>query len=117
MRKLSAVHGLAAVLLAQLVMAQANPPAHGGFSFDVYGDSRSMLFLPYRQDQEAEARRYMADIYELVLSEQAATEVVSKDAKFIYDPSTRELLQIDASVHDKRVTLTFDKGWVTQASL
>lgn len=118
MRKLPVVQVLTAVLLTQVVMAQsAKNVNNSGFSFDVYGDSRSMLFLPYRQDQEAEARRYMADIYELVLTEQAANEVVSKDAKFIYDPATHELLQIDAPVHDKRVTLTFDKGWVTEASL
>ena len=109
---------IAAVLLTELATAQiAKTPEASGFSFDVYGDSRSMLFLPYRQDQEAEARKYLADIYELALSEGAAADVANKDAKFIYDPSTHELLQIDAPLHDKRVTLTFDKGWVTEASV
>ena len=32
---------------------QKSRPADAGFSFDVYGDSRSMMFLPYKQDQEA----------------------------------------------------------------
>lgn len=118
MRKLWSVSVLAAVLLTQLAVAQSTKPSAGtGFSFDVYGDSRSLLFLPYRQDQEAEARRYMADIYELALSEEVATEVVNKDAKFTYDPSTHELLQIDAPLHGKHVTLTFDKGWITEAAL
>ncbi len=118
MRKLWFANVLAAVLMTELAVAQTtNLAASPGFSFDVYGDSRSMLFLPYRQDQEDEARRYMADIYDLALSEKAATEVVSKDTKFIYDQATHELLQIDAPLHDKHVTLTFDKGWITEASL
>ena len=117
MKKLVSVL-IAALLLVELAVAQsAKITASSGFSFDVYGDSRSMLFLPYRQDQEAEARKYLADIYELALSEGAAADVANKDAKFIYDPSTHELLQIDAPLHDKRVTLTFDKGWVTEASV
>lgn len=117
MKKLSSAFTLA-VLLTGLAMAQSPKNAtNSGFSFDVYGDSRSMMFVPYREDQEAEARQYMADIYELVLSEQAATNIVSKDARFTYDPSSHELLQIDAPLHDKRVTLTFDKGWVTEATL
>ena len=81
MRKLSSAYVLAAALLTGSAMAQnAKPAAGSGFSFDVYGDSRSLLFLPYRQDQEAEARRYMADLYELALSEQVATDVVARDA-------------------------------------
>lgn len=107
---------VAALLLTELATAQSAKPAVG-FSFDVYGDSRSLMVLPYRQDQEAEARRYLADVYDLMLSEKEATEVVDKDARFIYDPSTHELLQIDTPLHDKRVTLAFDRGWVTEASL
>jgi hypothetical protein len=41
--------------------------AKAGFSFDVYGDSRSMMYLPYKQDQEAEARKLIVDMFELVL--------------------------------------------------
>jgi len=118
MKKLWSAFIFAAVLLTQSATAQsAKSAASSGFSFDVYGDSRSMLFLPYREDQEAEARRYLADIYDLVLPEAAATEVVNKDAKLTYDPSTHELLQIDTPLHGKHVTLTFDKGWVTEASV
>ncbi len=118
MKRLSSAVMLTAVLLTQSAIAQnVKSAASSGFSFDVYGDSRSMLFLPYSQDQETEARRYLADIYDLMLSEKAAVEVVNKDAKFTYDPSSHELLQIDTPLHDKRVTLTFDRGWITEASL
>jgi len=83
----------------------------------VYGDSRSMLFLPYREDQQADARRYLADIYDLMLSEKMAAEEVDKDARLTYDPANHELLQIDTPLQGKRATLTFDKGWVTEASV
>jgi hypothetical protein len=35
---------------------QASHPADSGFSFAVYGDSRSMMYLPYKQDEEPQAR-------------------------------------------------------------
>lgn len=107
---------LTLLLLAQVVLAQAPKALPSAFSFDVYGDSRSMLYLPYRQSQEAEARRYMADLYELMVSEKVATDIVNKNAKFIYGPTSHELLQIDAPIHGKHVTLKFDKGWVTEAT-
>lgn len=43
--------------LMQFAVAQhAESAAKSGFSFAVYSDSRSMMYLPYKQDQEAEAR-------------------------------------------------------------
>ena len=51
---------------------QVSQPADKGFSFAVYGDSRSMMYLPYKQDQEAEARKLMVDMFELVLPAKVA---------------------------------------------
>ena len=34
---------------------QTKPAADSAFSFAVYGDSRSMMYLPYKSDQKAEA--------------------------------------------------------------
>jgi hypothetical protein len=62
---------------------QAPPTAGSGFSFAVYGDSRSMMYLPYKADQEAEARDLMVDMFELVLPEKVAAEVVKKDVKHL----------------------------------
>ena len=36
----------------------------------------------------------MVDMFELVLPEKVAEEVVKKDVKLIYDPATDELVQI-----------------------
>jgi hypothetical protein len=90
-----------------------------GFSFDVYGDSRSMMYLPYTADQEAEARKLMVDMFELVLPAHVAEAVVKKDVKLTYDPATKELVQMVMpfdTAHEV-TTLTLDKGWVTEASV
>jgi hypothetical protein len=94
-------------------------PADSGFSFAVYGDSRSMMYLPYKADQEAEARALMTDLFELVMPEKVAAEVVQKNVKLIYDPATQELVQMVMPFMSKSevTTLTFDKGWVTEASV
>src|SRR5580704_8321093 len=90
---------LLAVLLGQLlthsaIAQNAKTTATSGFSFDVYGDSRSMMYLPYRASQEADARTLMVDMFDLVLPEKVAAGVVQKDVKLIYDPSSHELVQL-----------------------
>jgi hypothetical protein len=118
-----------AVIRAQLAMlalslgpvsAVAQNAATGsGFSFAVFGDSRSMMYLPYMANQEAEARDLMTDMFELVLPEKVAAGVVKKDVKLIYDPATAELTQVVMPFDTKsEVTyLSVDKGWVTEASV
>ena len=112
---------LAVLALIPLTTAaqQVSRPADKGFSFAVYGDSRSMMYLPYKQDQEAEARRLMVDMFELVLPVKVAPEVVAKDVKLIYDPSTKELVEMvmPFDTASEITTLKFDKGWVTEASV
>ena len=124
-------HKLAALLIAALplifsagcatgqTVKQASRPADEGFSFVVYGDSRSMMYLPYKSEQEAEARKLMGDLFELVLPEKAAEEVVQKEVKLNYDPGTHELVQMvmPFMTHSEITYLTIDKGWVTEASV
>jgi len=98
---------------------QASHPADKAFSFEVYGDSRSMMYLPYKQDEEPQARQLMVDMFELVLPVKVAPEVVEKDVKLIYDPSTKELVEMvmPFDTASEVTTLKFDKGWVTEASV
>src|SRR5215831_7451272 len=51
------------------------------FSFAVYGDSRSMMYLPYKSDQREEAIKLMVDMFELVLPEKLAEDVVRRDVR------------------------------------
>jgi len=89
------------------------------FSFAVYGDSRSMMYLPYRSDQEQEARQLMVDMFELVLPVHVAEAVVQKHVKLTYDPATKELVQMvmPFDTASEVTTLKLDKGWVTEASV
>jgi len=99
--------------------ATATAKAESGFSFAVYGDSRSMMVLPDRADQEAEARKLMVDIFSLALPEKAAQAMVKKHVKLSYDPTTKALdgMVMPFMTASEVTTLTFDKGWVTQASV
>jgi hypothetical protein len=114
------VLGISLMLFAGVDYSQEKSRhADSGFSFDVYGDSRSMMYLPYKQDQEAQARQFMTDIFELVLPEKAAEEVIQKYVKLTYDPSTKELVQVVMPfvTASEVTTLRVDKGWVTEASV
>ena len=113
---------LSAVLAFQpftAIAQQPSPSADKGFSFAVYGDSRSMMYLPYKQDQEPEARQLMIDLFELVLPAKVAPEFVQKNVKLIYDPKTKELVEMvmPFMTASEITTLKFDKGWVTEASV
>ena len=100
----------------------AKPASHAtdsGFSFAVYGDSRSMMYLPPGENQKEEAIKLVVDMFELVMPQKIAEAVVRKDVKLIYDPATKELVQIVMPFMSRSevMTLTVDKGWVTEASV
>src|SRR5215470_9254792 len=118
------------VLLSSLALLPALQPqtaiaqqgkrgGNSAFSFAVYGDSRSMMYLPYKSDQREEAIKLMVDMFELVLPEKVAEEVVRRDVRLTYDTSTDELIQIVMPFESKSEvsTLTVDKGWITEASV
>jgi len=105
--------------LLHSAIAQSAGTANAGFSFDVHGDSRSMMYLPYKAAQEAEARKLMVEMFDLVLPEKVSEDVVQKYVKLIYDPSNHELVQMvmPFDTRSEVTTLTLDKGWVTSASV
>jgi len=109
----------AAAIFAALPAAAQQINGTPGFSFAVYGDSRSMMYLPYKKSEEAQACQLMVDMFELVLPAKVAPEVVAKDVKLIYDPKTQELVEMvmPFDTASEVTTLKFDKGWVTEASV
>src|SRR5262249_11720651 len=98
---------------------QAKQGGSLAFSFAVYGDSRSMMYLPYKSDQREEAIKLMVDMFELVLPEKVAEDVVRRDVRLTYDTATNELVQIvmPFDTESEVTTLKLDKGWVTEASV
>src|SRR5262245_62231906 len=113
---------LFALVAGPAAVAEESTPTKqpaSGFSFAVYGDSRSMMYLPYNLNQKDEATNAMVDMFELVLPEKVAAGVVKKDVKLIYDPATKELTQVimPFMTHSEVTYMTLDKGWVTEAAV
>ncbi len=100
-------------------MAQQAPPAAGSaFSFAVYGDSRPMMYLPYKEGQP-ELSQLFVEMFGLVMPEKVAEAVVKRDVKMIFDPATKDLIKVVMPFRSKSevMTLTLDKGWVIEASV
>src|SRR5437762_13009239 len=98
--------------------AKAARKLESGFSFAAYGDSRPMMYLPIKEGQP-DASTLFVEMFGLVLPEKVAEEVVKKDVKMIFDPDTKELIQVVMPFASKTevMTMTVDKGWVTEASV
>src|SRR5215467_12954416 len=63
-RVLLSTLALLAVLRPRTAAAQqAARDSNRAFSFVVYGDSRSMMYLPYKSDQRDEAIKLMVEIF------------------------------------------------------
>jgi hypothetical protein len=111
------VGAIAALLLAG---AKDTVPqeAERGFSFAAYGDSRPMMYLPYKQGQP-ELHQLLLDLFGLVLPEKVAEEVVKRDVKLTFDPVTKDLIQIDMpyATKSEHTRLTLSQGWITEASV
>jgi len=90
-----------------------------GFSFAAYGDARTMIYIPYDQDHEAEARHLLAGMFNLVMPQKAAEDMVAKSIQLRYDPVTHELLGLtEPYMSSSEVAhLRIDKGWVTEAAV
>ena len=118
---------LVSFCLAYLFTGTAHKPSSGqdsnagaaAFSFAVFGDSRTMMYLPHRSDQKTEAVNLLVKMFELEMPEQVAKEVVAKDVKLTYDSATGELTQIVMPFMTKSevTTLKVHRGWVTEASV
>jgi Calcineurin-like phosphoesterase len=124
MKPIRSVLAVLAISVASLTTAHAQTPLPttppgAGFSFAVYGDSRSMMYLPPKSDQRAEAIKLLVTMFELVMPEKIAEEVVQKNVKLTYDPTTKELVQVVMPFMSSSevMTLTVDQGWVTEASV
>src|SRR6516164_7839891 len=94
------VHQVLLPILAVLAIAsqptiaqQAGPASDSGFSFAVYGDSRTMMYLPPK-DGQPDLTQLFVQMFGLVLPEKVAEEVVKKDVRLIFDPATKELIRI-----------------------
>jgi hypothetical protein len=113
----AALPALSAPLLASAARAQG-ASAQGGFSFAAVGDTRPMMYLPETAG-EPDLVKFFVEMFGLVMPDQVAEEVVKKYVRLTFDPDTKELIQVVMPFMTKTevMTLTVDKGWVTEASV
>ena len=109
---------IAIALLADAGVTRSADQSPAAFSFAAYGDSRPMMYLPIK-DGQPEISKLFVEMFGLVLPEKVAEEVVKRDVKMTFDPATKELIQVIMPFASKTevMTLTIDKGWVTEASV
>jgi hypothetical protein len=122
MRPKCALNYIAATFAVLLLTFGGRPAAHAadsGFSFAAYGDARTMIYVPYKQEQVAEARHLLAGMFNLVMPQKAAEDLVAKAIQLKYDPDTHELMAIiEPYMSSSEVAhLRVDKGWVTEAAV
>jgi predicted phosphohydrolase len=101
------------------IAAQAQTAAsRGGFTFAACGDSRPMMYLPYNEGHPDLVRLFV-EMFGLVMPERVAEEVVKRDVKMIFDPVTKELVEVVMPFISKSevMTLSVDQGWVTRATV
>ena len=108
-----------APITVQVPQVHAAEAGRSAFSFAVYGDSRPMLYLPFRADQKAKIHALLVDLFALVLPEPISELVVKSKVKLTFDPATGDLLQVQMPFESKSEVayLTVDHGWVTEASV
>jgi hypothetical protein len=89
------------------------------FSFTVFGDSRPMMYIPYKSDQIDKIHPLLVDIFSLAMPEPVSELVVKEKVKLTFDPSTGDLVQVRMPFESKSEVayLTLDHGWVTEASV
>ena len=77
-----------------------------------------MMYLPLKEGQP-DLNKFFVEMFGLVMPEKIAEAVVKRDVKLIFDPVTKELIKVIMPFESKTevMTLTVDKGWVTEASV
>src|SRR5215510_13982282 len=118
MKHCSLLYTFVALLALVARPAAAAEETTSGFSFVAYGDSRPMMYLPSK-DAKADLTKLFVEMFGLVMPDKIAEAVVKRDVKMIYDPNTKELIRVIMPFATKSevMTLTVDKGWVTEATV
>ena len=98
---------------------QAFAKSEDSFSFVAYGDSRSMMYLPYKKSDTAKIQGLVSQLFALILGETIALDLVKKDVKLTFDPETEALTGIEMPLYTKSevARLTFRDGWPIEATV
>ena len=100
-------------------MAQQPPPAaSSAFSFAAYGDSRPMMYLPVK-DGQPDLTKLFVELFGLVMPEKVAEDGGEAGCEDDLRSGDQGISQGHHAIQVKTevMTLTVDKGWVTEASV
>ena len=111
-----------------LALSAASAPIFGSdafaqdsdsFSFVAYGDSRSMMYLPYKKADIEKIQGLVSQLFALILGEKIALELVQKDVKLTFDPDSEDLIGIEMPLYTKSevARLSFRDGWPIEATV
>ncbi len=114
---IASLPALPGLLGARSARAQTTT-AGDSFSFAAVGDTRPMMYLP-PNGGKPELTKLFVELFGLVMPEKVAEAVVARDVKMIFDPTTKEVVQVEMPFMTKTevMTLKLDEGWVTEASV
>src|SRR5262245_8350826 len=89
-RRVAFAGAAAAIVLIGAASTRSAGESPGGFSFAALGDSRPMMYLPYKQGQ-VELTKLFVEMFGLVLPERVAEAVVKRDVRMVFDPVSKDL--------------------------
>jgi hypothetical protein len=117
-RRVLLASGALLPIAAPAIAQQASRSTSSGFSFVACGDTRPMMYLPYKEGQP-DLVNFFVEMFGLIMPEKVAAELVQKDVKIIFDPVTKEVIRIIMPFVSRSevMTLSVDQGWVTEASV
>jgi predicted phosphohydrolase len=115
---LAGMAGVPALASALVPAAAKAQPTAGGFSFACCGDTRPMMYLPYKEGNPDLVRMFV-EMFGLAMPERVAEEVVKRDVRLTFDPVSKDLIQIVMPFMSRSevMTLSLDQGWVTRAAV
>jgi hypothetical protein len=90
-----------------------------GFTFVAYGDSRTMIYIPYGKGDEDKIHAELVRTFALILGETVAEGIVKKDVKLTFDSKTGALTGVEMPflTRSEAARLSFHDGWVIEASV
>lgn len=85
----------AAILLLVILASPAPAQVDEGFTFVAYGDSRTMIYIPYGKGDEDKIHAELVRTFALILGETVAEGIVKKDVKLTFDSKTGALTGVE----------------------
>ena len=98
---------------------RADTNCHWGRVFVRCGRRYPTDDVPSMKEGQPDLSKFFVEMFGLVMPEKVAEAVVARDVKMIFDPATKELIKVIMPFESKTevMTLTVDKGWVTEATV